>query len=82
MRSKLVMATGLALVASLTSASAEPLNSEQKLVLVKTIGGKISPKSVLASGSGLVSAHNMMYSHTVTIYDAKKQRSSRQFLTP
>jgi DNA-binding beta-propeller fold protein YncE len=72
MRSKLIVATGLALVASLTSASAEPLNSEQKMVLVKTIGGKISPKSVLASGSGLVSAHNMMYSHSVTIYDANK----------
>ena len=72
MRSKLMVATGLALLASLSSASAENLNSEQKMVLIKTIGGKISPKSVLASGSGLISAHNMMYSHSVTIYDAKR----------
>jgi YVTN family beta-propeller protein len=38
--------------------------------LVKTITGNISPKSVRSSGSGLVSAHNMMYRHSVTIYDA------------
>jgi YVTN family beta-propeller protein len=53
-----------------TIARAEPLNSEQKMVLIKSVGGSISPKSVLASDSGLVSAHNMMYRHSVTIYDA------------
>jgi YVTN family beta-propeller protein len=42
------------------------------MVLIKTIGGTISPKSVLASDSGLISAHNMMYNHSVTIYDANK----------
>jgi predicted permease len=72
MRSPLILATTLALITSFVPAEAEPLNSEQKMVLVKTIGGKISPKSVLASGSGLVSAHSMMYSHNVTIYDANK----------
>ncbi|CAB4600702.1 unannotated protein [freshwater metagenome] len=40
------------------------------MVLVKTITGSISPKSVRSSGAGLVSAHNMMYRHSVTIYDA------------
>jgi YVTN family beta-propeller protein len=40
------------------------------MVLLKTINGAISPKSVSASNSGLVSAHNMMYRHSVTIYDA------------
>lgn len=67
---------GVALIVSLALVSApsfaEPLNSEQKMVLLKTIGGTISPKSVLASDSGLISAHNMMYSHSVTIYDANK----------
>lgn len=53
-----------------TARSATPTSAESKLVLVKTITGKISPKSVAASGSGLVSAHNMMYSHSVTLYDA------------
>ena len=40
------------------------------MVLVKTITGDISPKSVRSSGTGLVSAHNMMYRHSVTIYDS------------
>lgn len=39
------------------------------LKLVATIGGQISPKSVVASGTGLVVAQNMMYNHTVTVYD-------------
>ena len=51
-------------------AHAEGTNAEQKMVLVKTVGGSISPKSVLASDHGLISAHNMMYRHSVTIYDA------------
>ena len=72
MRSHLVIATGLALAASLMPASAETLNADQKMVLIKTIGGTISPKSVLASDNGLISAHNMMYNHSVTIYDANK----------
>jgi DNA-binding beta-propeller fold protein YncE len=72
MRSRLIFITGLALLGSLLPASAEQLNSDQKLVLIKTIGGTISPKSVLASDTGLISAHNMMYNHSVTIYDANK----------
>jgi YVTN family beta-propeller protein len=36
---------------------------------VETIGGDISPKSVTATGTGLVFAQNMMYRHTVTVYD-------------
>jgi YVTN family beta-propeller protein len=55
-----------------TSTSADVTNADQKMVLEKTINGDISPKSVLASDSGLVSAHNMMYRHSVTIYDANK----------
>jgi YVTN family beta-propeller protein len=54
----------------MTGAGAETLNADQKMVLIKTVGGSISPKSVLASDAGLVSAHNMMYRHSVTIYDA------------
>ena len=34
------------------------------------ITGDISPKSVVASGTGVVTAQNMMYRHTVTAYDA------------
>jgi YVTN family beta-propeller protein len=71
MRKVLVVTLILVLAAPLTSHGAETLNSDQKMVLVKTVTGKISPKSVLASQSGLVSAHNMMYSHSVTIYNAQ-----------
>jgi YVTN family beta-propeller protein len=36
---------------------------------VRTITGRISPKSVDASGRGLVFAQNMIYNHSVTVYD-------------
>lgn len=62
----------LLLILTLSPAQAEAPNADLKLVLEKTITGSISPKSVLASNSGLISAHNMMYSHSVTIYDANK----------
>jgi YVTN family beta-propeller protein len=59
----------LAPLAALSS-SAEVTSADQKMVLFSTVNGSISPKSVLASNNGLVSAHNMMYRHSVTIYDA------------
>jgi YVTN family beta-propeller protein len=37
---------------------------------VRSIGGTISPKSVVASGHGLVFAQNMMYTHTITVYSS------------
>ena len=71
-RISIAFITILALTAVISSTQAEVLNSEQKMVLLKTVNGSISPKSVLASDSGLISAHNMMYRHSVTIYDANK----------
>jgi YVTN family beta-propeller protein len=41
-----------------------------RLTLIRTIGGDISPKSVDASGTGLVFAQNMMYRHTMTVYNS------------
>ncbi len=38
-------------------------------MLSTTISGDISPKSVVASGSGLFFAQNMMYRHSITVYD-------------
>jgi YVTN family beta-propeller protein len=58
------------LLAPVHFAKADGDSSTKKLVLAKTISGAIAPKSVLASNNGLVSAHNMMYRHSVTIYDA------------
>jgi len=42
----------------------------RRLTPFRTINGAISPKSVVASGKGFVSAQNMMYQHSVTVYDA------------
>ncbi|MEG3847233.1 peptidoglycan-binding protein [Microcoleus sp. herbarium19] len=46
-----------------------PKNSQGKMTLKKTIYGKISPKSIVHSGAGLFFAQNMMYTHTITVYD-------------
>jgi len=43
--------------------------TSQGMVLVKTITGDISPKSIVHSGKGLFFAQNMMYRHSVTVYD-------------
>ena len=51
--------------------TAETLSSDSKMKLISTITGDISPKSVRASGTGFVSAHNMMYRHSVTVYNAE-----------
>jgi YVTN family beta-propeller protein len=47
-----------------------PPSDERRLSLLRTIGGQISPKSVAASGTGFVFAQNMMYTHTVTVYNS------------
>jgi YVTN family beta-propeller protein len=46
-----------------------PPEVDRPLQLVHTITGEISPKSVVATGTGLVFAQNMMYRHTMTVYD-------------
>ena len=48
----------------------DSLSEFTQLKLEKTITGDISPKSVRASKTGFVSAHNMMYRHSITVYDA------------
>ena len=52
-------------------AKGEVVLTETKMKLIKTINGSISPKSVRSSGDGVVSAHNMMYRHSITVYDSK-----------
>lgn len=64
-----------ALITSLSvlsiNVAAEITSDQSQMVLVKSITGAISPKSVRSSDNGIISAHNMMYNHSVTIYDAK-----------
>jgi DNA-binding beta-propeller fold protein YncE len=52
-----------------TTTLALPPSDGRRLTPLTTIGGAITPKSVVASGTGLVFAQNMMYSHSVTVYD-------------
>jgi YVTN family beta-propeller protein len=64
-----LLVTSLSAVTS--AAPGAVLSSDTTLKLIKTINGNISPKSVRSSGDGVVSAQNMMYRHSITIYDAK-----------
>ena len=76
MRKTIVFGLIIALTVStnfFSQSQANPTSDQSKLVLIKTISGNISPKSVRSSGSGLVSAHNMMYRHSVTLYDSNTQ---------
>jgi YVTN family beta-propeller protein len=57
------------MVSAISPVNAETLSADTKMKLVSTITGDIAPKSVRASSNGLVSAHNMMYRHSVTVYD-------------
>jgi YVTN family beta-propeller protein len=45
-----------------------------RLQRVDRITGAITPKSVVSSQHGVVIANNMMYSHTVTAYDARTRK--------
>jgi YVTN family beta-propeller protein len=74
----LVAAAGIAAaVAVATAAPGEPSgppSDRGRLTKRTSFGGDISPKSVAASGTGLVFAQNMMYRHSVTVYDARRLR--------
>ena len=61
----LILITSLCAIA--IPAQGEVVSSESKMKLIKTINGSISPKSVRSSGDGVVSAHNMMYRHSVIV---------------
>ncbi len=58
----------LALVAL---ALAVPGSAAGELELRKVITGELSPKSIVASQTGLFFAQNMMYRHTVAVYDRR-----------
>lgn len=69
------IAAGISILALATSTAISPARAsdftESKMKLVKTFTGSLTPKSVAASQTGLVSAHNMMYSHSVSIFDSQ-----------
>ncbi|MBA3268100.1 MAG: YncE family protein [Acidimicrobiia bacterium] len=47
-----------------------PPSASTRMTPSRVISGTITPKSVVASGGGQVFAQNMMYSHTITVYNA------------
>jgi YVTN family beta-propeller protein len=56
-----------------TTTTTLPPTSELTLVEVGVIGGDIAPKSVISTGHGLFFAQNMMYRHTVTVYNEDRE---------
>lgn len=64
-----VLLVSYLMVIAISPTHAEELSANTKMKLVTTITGDIAPKSVRSSSNGLVSAHNMMYRHSVTVYD-------------
>ena len=46
-----------------------PPSEQRTLEPLEVIGGDIAPKSVVHSGDGYFIANNMMYRHTMTLYD-------------
>lgn len=56
------------------SSPADPRSDTTTMVRTDRIGGQITPKSVVSSKHGIVIANNMMYSHTVTAYDARTRK--------
>jgi YVTN family beta-propeller protein len=65
----LILSLSFSLVA--LPAQGEEVAKKNPMKLIKTIEGSIAPKSVRTSNDGIISAHNMMYKHSITIYDAK-----------
>lgn len=48
--------------------------ADRRLAKLTTITGELTPKSVITDGNGRFFAQNMMYSHTVNVYDRSFQR--------
>jgi YVTN family beta-propeller protein len=63
------VATYLAVVILLFWPLSSQGQSNPHIIKKKEIRNGISPKSVVASGTGYFAAQNMMYRHTITIYD-------------
>jgi YVTN family beta-propeller protein len=51
-----------------------PASSTLRLTLKRVITGRLTPKSVVATQTGLVTAQNMIYTHTVSVFNARTFR--------
>lgn len=61
-----------------------PPSAERELVKVTRITGALTPKSVVASATGHVVAQNMIYTHTVSVYDREHElvKTIKDRITP
>ncbi|MFP5346854.1 MAG: YncE family protein [Actinomycetes bacterium] len=66
------------------SAWTGPASAERHLQRVDRITGQLTPKSVVASGHGLVVAQNMIYTHTVSVFgsDGQLRKTINDAVTP
>ena len=48
-------------------------SDEKVLEPVARLTGRLTPKSIVASGTGLYFAQNVMYQHTISVFDATKR---------
>ena len=65
---------GSAGVSADASGAGRPLpNDRMVLELTHTLTGGLTPKSIVASGTGLYFAQNMMYLHTISVFDETKR---------
>lgn len=55
------------------AAASGPPSDQRRFAKVTRITGKLTPKSVDAAPDGTVVAQNMIYTHTVSVYDADKR---------
>lgn len=56
-----------------------PASNKTTMKLIDTVSeGPITPKSVVANQKGQVMANNMMYQHSITVYDAKTRKLTKK----
>jgi YVTN family beta-propeller protein len=60
--------------AASTTTTPGPPADQRRLSLIKTITGDLTPKSIVATETGLMFAQNMIYSHTINVYDRSFRR--------
>ncbi len=53
---------------------AEP-STRHRLTLIRTISGGITPKSIVSAQNGKIFAMNMMYGHTITVFNRRYKRT-------
>jgi YVTN family beta-propeller protein len=71
---KAVVESGASVDVTLSMGPEPPPSDSLTLERVKRTVGAFSPKSIVASQKGLVFAQNMMYRHTISVFDDKSHK--------